>query len=283
MPRSCFRCLLPSASVCPTLCLADRLFLWRDYHTTIQNARETTSRYYPSYAESRSAPDHSAQKWTAGCVPRHPCTIRAPRLADAQRARHQRPGAAGGDPPVCPAPGTGDTRDERPSHAPRTRTRSPPRSPRRVGLPSGRCAAAFFRISRSSPRIRTARRRRGSSCSSLVSPSLRLPSSRSACLSHRRNVSPVMPRSSAIWRCGLPLPRASRIASARNASGAGCTGRDALTLDTSSDLLGALAPTLPVSTKAGQLQPAHPPGNQTSGDRLPLDRHRRFLRWEFTI
>jgi hypothetical protein len=188
-----------------------------------------------------------------------------------------------GRPPVCPAPGTGDTRDERPSHAPRTRTRSPPRSPRRVGLPSGRCAAAFFRISRSSPRIRTARRRRGSSCSSLVSPSLRLPSSRSACLSHRRNVSPVMPRSSAIWRCGLPLPRASRIASARNASGAGCTGRDALTLDTSSDLLRALAPTLPVSTKAGQLQPAHPPGNQTSGDRLPLDRHRRFLRWEFTI
>src|SRR5262249_41683764 len=56
----------------------------------------------------------------------------------------------------------------------------------RVSLPSGSCAAAIRKISRSPRRIRCSRRRRRSSpCSSLVSPSLRLPASSSACLSQR--------------------------------------------------------------------------------------------------
>src|SRR5579871_1040616 len=81
-------------------------------------------------------------------------------------------------------------------------------------------AAAFFRISRSSRKMRFSRRkRRSSSCSSLVSPSLRLPASRSACLSHKRSVSTLMPSSRAITVCGLPLVRANWIASARNSGG----------------------------------------------------------------
>jgi hypothetical protein len=59
-------------------------------------------------------------------------------------------------------------------------------------------AAAFFRISRSSRKIRFSRRnRRSSSCSSVVRPSLRCPSSSSACFTHSRNVSPVKPSSRA--------------------------------------------------------------------------------------
>src|SRR5262249_52712902 len=51
------------------------------------------------------------------------------------------------------------------------------------------------------------------------------------CLSQRRSVSLVIPRSSAIWRGNLPLVRASPMASARTSSGDGCTGRDAWLMD----------------------------------------------------
>ncbi len=95
------------------------------------------------------------------------------------------------------------------------------------------------------------RSRRSSSCSSVVRPSLRCPSSSSACFTQSRSVSPVKPSSRAICARGLPLVRASRIASARNS---GWIRRDRLCLlrhaNTSS---GASPPRLQVSTKAGQL------------------------------
>lgn len=65
------------------------------------------------------------------------------------------------------------------------------------------------------------RSQRSSSCSSVVRPSLRVPASRSACLSHSRSVSPVKPSSRAICARGFPLVRGNRIVSARNSEGYG--------------------------------------------------------------
>ena len=81
-------------------------------------------------------------------------------------------------------------------------------------------AVAFLRISRTSRRMRFSRRnRRNSSYSSLVKPSLRLPSSRSACLSQIRSDATLIPNSRAITVSGWPLVRANWIASARNSGG----------------------------------------------------------------
>ncbi len=118
-----------------------------------------------------------------------------------------------GRPPACD---TSWQPDSPPSLARRTRTsRSGP-----VGLP-GEEGGGFFRISRSSRKMRfSLRRRPNSSRSSVVSPP-RKPASISCCRAQSRSESTDTPRSRATCTPGLPLSLKRRTASVLNSTGYG--------------------------------------------------------------
>src|SRR5215217_2220924 len=124
-----------------------------------------------------------------------------------------------------------------------------PEDPHRVSLSLAKKAAAFFRMSRSSARIRFSRRsRRSSSRSSVVKPSA-LPSSTSTWRDQFRNDCSEHPSSRANCGIGRPLDLSNRTASARNSfEYGGVFGIDRHPLQR------ARWPSRQMSTKPGELQ-----------------------------
>lgn len=140
-----------------------------------------------------------------------------------------------------PAHGTRSPHGDAPSPARRTRTPLP--AP--AGLPSEE-GGGFFRIARSSRRIRFSRRSRFSSSRSAVVHPGRCPASMSAWRTHFRRRASETPRLAAICWSFFPLSRTRRTASARNSGGYG-----GLVAGMGITLSGAYALSIGVSTKAG--------------------------------